>query len=91
MFNRFACFWPKGYQLGSLGKSHQNGDYLNQAMRKNCLPAGIELAAFGLPQNDIFYYSLWITIDYERINYSLWITAKQNAKQNENNEERKTI
>ena len=28
IFNRFACFWPKGYQLGSLGKSHQNGDYL---------------------------------------------------------------
>ena len=27
-FNRFACFWPKGYLLGSLGKSHQNGDYL---------------------------------------------------------------
>ena len=46
---RFACFWPKGYQRGSqareerlprgsLGKSHKNGDYLKQAMRKNCLP-----------------------------------------------------
>ena len=34
MFNRFACFWPKGYQPGSLGKSHQNGNYLKQAMRK---------------------------------------------------------
>ena len=34
VFNRFACFWPKGYQLGSLGKSHQNGDYLKQAIRK---------------------------------------------------------
>ena len=22
MFNRFACFWPKDYQCGSLGKSH---------------------------------------------------------------------
>ena len=38
--NRFACFWRKGYQRGSLGKSHQNGDNLKQAMRKNCLPAG---------------------------------------------------
>ena len=37
-FNRFACFWPKGYQLGSLGKSHQNGDYLKQAMRKIVFP-----------------------------------------------------
>ena len=37
-FNRFACFWPKGYQLGSLGKSHQNGDYLKQAMRKIVSP-----------------------------------------------------
>ena len=34
LFNRFACFWSKGYQRGSLGKSHQNGDYLKQAMRK---------------------------------------------------------
>ena len=41
MFNRFACGWPKGYQHGSLGKSHQNGDYLQQAMRKSCLPTGI--------------------------------------------------
>ena len=37
-FNRFACFWPKGYQLGSLGKSHQNSDYLKQAMRKIVFP-----------------------------------------------------
>ena len=37
-FNRFACFWPKGYQLGSLGKSHQNGDHLKQAMRKIVFP-----------------------------------------------------
>ena len=34
VFNRFACFWPKGYQRVSLVKSHQNGDYLKQAMRK---------------------------------------------------------
>ena len=37
-FNRFACFWPKGYQLGSLGRSHQNGDYLKQATRKIVFP-----------------------------------------------------
>ena len=43
-FNRFACFWPTGYQLGSLGKSHQNGDYLKQAMRK-----------IVFPQEDNFY------------------------------------
>ena len=38
IFNRFACFWPKGYQLGSLGKSHQNGDYLKEAMQKIVFP-----------------------------------------------------
>ena len=37
-FNRFACFWPKDYQLGSLGKSHQNSDYLKEAMRKIVFP-----------------------------------------------------
>ena len=26
------------YQLGSLGKSHQNGDYLKEAMRKIVFP-----------------------------------------------------
>ena len=30
MFNRFACFWPTCDLRGSLGKSHQNGDYLKQ-------------------------------------------------------------
>ena len=45
MFNRFACFWSEGYQRGSLGNSHQNGDYLKQAIRKSCLPTGIEPAA----------------------------------------------
>ena len=49
MFNRFAYFWPKGYQRESLGKSYQNDDYQQQAMRKSCLPAGIEPAAVGLP------------------------------------------
>ena len=37
-FYRFACFWRKGYQLGSLGKSHQNGYYLKEAMRKIVFP-----------------------------------------------------
>ena len=40
MFNRFACFLPKGYQRGSLGYSHQIGDFLKQAMRKSCLSTG---------------------------------------------------
>ena len=33
LFNHLPCFWPKDYQRGSEGKSHQNGDYLKQ-MRK---------------------------------------------------------
>ena len=49
MFNRFACFWLKGYQRGSLGKSDQNGDYLKQAMQKTCIPTDFEPAAFELP------------------------------------------
>ena len=42
LFNRFACFWPKGYQPGNLEKSHLNGDYLKQAMRKICHTTGFE-------------------------------------------------
>ena len=49
MFNHLRGIWPKGYQRGSLGKSHKNGDQLKQAMRKICLPTGFEPAAFGLP------------------------------------------
>ena len=30
----FACFWPKSYQGGSLGKSHQNGDYIKSCNAK---------------------------------------------------------
>ena len=48
MLNRSARFWPKGYQRGSLEKSHQNGDYLKQALRKSYPPTGFEPAAFGL-------------------------------------------
>ena len=51
-FNRFACFWPKGYQLGSLGKSHQNGDYLKQAMRKIVFPQESNLQPLDYTQND---------------------------------------
>ena len=43
MFGRLRSFWPKRYQRGSLGKSHQNGDYLKQAMQKSCYsPTGFE-------------------------------------------------
>ena len=35
MFNRFRAFCTKGYQRGSLGKDHQNGVYLKQAIRKS--------------------------------------------------------
>ena len=38
MFNGVACFWPKGYQRESLGKSDQNDDYLKQAMQKVVFP-----------------------------------------------------
>ena len=44
----FRAIWPKGYQRGSLEKSHQNGDFLKQAMRKSYPIAGFEPAAFGL-------------------------------------------
>ena len=45
MFNRLRAFWPKGNQRGSLGKNHQNSDYLKQAMQKSYLPTGFEPAA----------------------------------------------
>ena len=51
IFNRLHAIWAKRYQRGSLGKSHQNGDYLKT--RKSCLPAGIEPAAFGLAAGSI--------------------------------------
>ena len=34
LLNRFACYWPKGYQRESLGKSLQNGDYLKTSNAK---------------------------------------------------------
>ena len=52
IFNRFACFWPKGYQLGSLRKSHQNGDYLKHCT--NVLPpqrGGAVPSPMGMGQN----------------------------------------
>ena len=56
-FNSFACFWPKSYQRRSLGKSHQNGDYLktNNAKElssyriRTCNLWIIKPATFGLP------------------------------------------
>ena len=38
MFNWFACFWPNGYQRRSLGKSHQNVDYLKVACENVVFP-----------------------------------------------------
>ena len=58
-FNRLACFWPKGYQLGSLGKSHQNGDYLKQAMRKIVFPQESNLQPLDYRSTALI--SLWIT------------------------------
>ena len=47
--NCLRAFWPTGYQHGSLGKSHQNGDYLKGEMWKSYPTAGFEPAAFALP------------------------------------------
>ena len=44
MFNRLRAFWPKDCQSGSPGKTHQNGDYLKQAMRKSNPATGFEPA-----------------------------------------------
>ena len=49
MFSRLHATWPTGFQRGIIGKSHQNGNYVKRAMRKSCLPAGIEPVAFELP------------------------------------------
>ena len=46
MSNRGRPFWRKGYQRRSLGKSHQNSDYLEQAIQKSCPPTEFEAAAF---------------------------------------------
>ena len=54
----FVSFWPKGYQRGSLWKSHQNGDYLIQAMRKSYPPTEFEPAASGYPDTDPLLYHL---------------------------------
>ena len=47
-FNCLRAFWLKRCQRGSLGKSHQNGDYLKHAVPKSCLPIRFETAAIGL-------------------------------------------
>ena len=57
LFNRFACFWLKGYQLGSLGNSHQNGDYLKQAMRKIVFTQESNLQPSGLFS---FVFVIWL-------------------------------
>ena len=47
IFNRLRAIWSKGYQRGSLGRVTRTATTSKQAMRKSCLPAGIEPAAFG--------------------------------------------
>ena len=39
IFNRLRAIWPTGYQRGSQGKSHQNGDYLKKASNAKKLPS----------------------------------------------------
>ena len=48
--NRLRAIWPKGYQRGSLRRVTRTATTSKQALRKSCLPAGIEPAAFGLEQ-----------------------------------------
>ena len=55
LFNRFACFWPKGYQRGSLRKSHQNGDYLKQTMPKTSKTSTIDLLLKTSPFVEEFF------------------------------------
>ena len=45
LFNRLRAILPKGYQRGSLGRVTRTATTSKQAMRKSCLPAGIEPAA----------------------------------------------
>ena len=47
MFNHLCTVWPTGYQRGSLGKSHQNGEYSKQTMWKSSLSTDFEQAAFA--------------------------------------------
>ena len=49
MIDPLLAIWPEGSQRGSQGNSYHNGDYFKQAMRKSCLPVGIEPAAFDIP------------------------------------------
>ena len=49
MFNPLRASGLKATQRGSLGKSHQNGNYLKQAMQKSYPPTEFEPAALGLP------------------------------------------
>ena len=45
-FNRSRAIWPKGYQRGGLGKSHQNGDVLKQGSGLVALPQASALVFF---------------------------------------------
>ena len=60
MFNRIRAIWPKGYQRGSLGKSHRNGDYVKQAMRKSYLRTGFEPAALKRIQWEDNFFALLV-------------------------------
>ena len=81
MFNHFACFWPKGYQCGSLWKSHQNDDCLKQAMRKSCLPFTVveqwtgNLKAAGLNPGEDNFFALVVLSSYRSGGYSVGFRA----------------
>ena len=45
-FNCLGAIWPKGYKCRSLEKSHQNDDYLKQAIRNSCPLTGFQPAVF---------------------------------------------
>ena len=59
MFNRWGALWPQGLQRGSLGKIHQNGEYLKQAIQKSCPLTGFEPAVLD-------YRSTALPLELER-------------------------
>ena len=62
IFNRIRAIWPKGYWHKSLGKSHQNSNYLKQAMLQSCPPTGIKPAAFEFSCKTTLSHSLFLIL-----------------------------
>ena len=73
MLKRFACVWPKDYQRGSLGKSHQNGDYLKQAMQKKLCSHRIRTCSLWFQLNLLLvsiFFKIIFTVENKRAHKS---------------------